>query len=57
MYILPSVIRIVNNWRRRIKKEGPTEETITEEPRIEIQKPKIMDRFLKKLSDMVEKID
>jgi len=57
MYVLPSVIRIVNNWRRRIKKEGPTEETITEEPRIEIQKPKILDRFLKKLSDMVEKID
>ncbi len=24
---------------------------------IEIQKPKILDRFLKKLSDMVEKID
>jgi len=57
MYVLPSVIRIVNNWRRRIKKEGPTEEAITEEPRIEIQKPKILDRFLKKLSDMVEKID
>lgn len=37
--------------------EEPAEETITEKPRIEIQKPKILDRFLKKLSDMVEKID
>jgi len=42
---------------RRIEKKEPAEETITETPRIEIQKPKILDRFLKKLSDMVEKID
>ena len=37
--------------------EEPVNETSTETPRIEIQKPKILDRFLRKLSDMVEKID
>ena len=47
----------INNWLRRTEIEKLTEESITEAPRIEIQKPKILDRFLRKLSDMVEKID